>query len=570
MFLGIPGAVFAAPATVGLDDPSTSVPMIVHADALADPQGTLTIEDVVRRSAGFRSAQSIDLTGTLLHPRIYWLRFVPTLGASNQQWAVLIPSEAGRAVGRVDLYSPRAAGGFAHTRGGLDVREDDAIANRVLVLPNNAYGVTNYARVVSAGDPGSLALVPISTGVRDVLQRNTFEVFFIGYFVAIASVYLLLYAILRQRSLLQYAAVIASVIALVYEHSTAAYSHLPQMTIAHRQLLDDILFFIYLTLLGSFATTFLRLIDRDRLAFWSIVAAYIVNGVGFIEYIVSVPAWADAAFSDLIPLVFFAALLIAGVRAWRAGLRPALFFSAGIFIVIVGYVILAIAWANPAPYASAPGFLTYAFEAALALETLMLGIAVTERIRETTREYDRLLLASREYQDMALRDALTGALNRRAFDRGLADAWRTGAVRNESLGLLMIDVDHFKLYNDRYGHQAGDECLRRIAQACASCVRGGDLFVRYGGEEFAAILPKATMEDLDAITRRMREAVAMLAIEHQTPSGRVTISIGGAAKYASDVRSEQGLVKIADAALYNAKEQGRDRIVLDPLRAETA
>lgn len=134
----------------------------------------------------------------------------------------------------------------------------------------------------------------------------------------------------------------------------------------------------------------------------------------------------------------------------------------------------------------------------------------------------------------------------------------------------MIDVDHFKLYNDRYGHQAGDECLRRIAQACASCVRGGDLFVRYGGEEFAAILPKATMEDLDAITRRMREAVATLAIEHQTPSGRVTISIGGAAKYASDVRSEQGLVKIADAALYNAKEQGRDRIVLDPLRAETA
>jgi diguanylate cyclase (GGDEF)-like protein len=95
-------------------------------------------------------------------------------------------------------------------------------------------------------------------------------------------------------------------------------------------------------------------------------------------------------------------------------------------------------------------------------------------------------------------------------------------------------------------------------------VRGGDLFARYGGEEFAAIVPNATMDDLDSIAQRMRVAVAELAIEHQTPAGHVTLSIGGAAKAASDVRSEQGLIELADAALYRAKERGRDRAVLDP------
>lgn len=567
MFFALPAAVFAAPATVVLDDARPRVPVSLRADVLLDPSGTLTIDDVVGRSADFRSAQSLDLSGTYLHPRIYWLRFALIRGASNAQWALLIPSEPGRDIGRVDLYSPRAGGGLQHVSGGLDLPRDDSIVHRVLVLPSDAYGATNYARVVSASDPDSLELIPISTGVHDLLQRNTLSVFFMGYFVAIASLYLLLYATLRQRPLLQYAAIMASLVAVLYFHSTAAYAHLPAMTIAQRGFLEDALFNTYVTLLAVFATTFLRLIERDRLAFGLIVATVILNFLGLVDDAVSVPSWLDSAMGNLDPVLFFAALFFASVRAYRAGMRPALFFALAVFMVIAGYVVVAVAAANPALLAIAPGFLSYAFEGAIALEALLLGIAVTERIRETAREYERLLLSSREFEDMALRDALTGTLNRRAFDRGLADAWHTGASRLERLGLLMIDVDHFKLYNDRFGHQAGDECLRRVAQACASCVRGGDLFVRYGGEEFAAIVPNATMDDLYAIAGRMRDAVAALAIEHQTPSGRVTVSIGGAARYASELRSEQGLIELADAALYRAKEQGRDRAVLEGVPA---
>ena len=282
--------------------------------------------------------------------------------------------------------------------------------------------------------------------------------------------YLLLYAILRQRPLLQYSGIVGSLTALLYVDSGAIYSRLPPMTIAQRDLLHDLLIYLYFTLLAVFTTTFLRLLQRDRLAFALIALTAVVNALGLVADLTALPAWLTDL-GDPATFGFFVALLIAGIRAWRAGMRPAIFYTLAIAMVLLGYAINA-AVSHVQALENAPEIVLYGFEAAVALEALLLGIAVTERIRETAREYERLLVASRELEDIALHDALTGTLNRRAFDRGLADAWHTGAARRERLGLLMIDVDHFKPYNDRFGHQAGDDCLRRIAQACSACVRG--------------------------------------------------------------------------------------------------
>jgi diguanylate cyclase (GGDEF)-like protein len=548
-------AATAAPST--LDETKAKIALVDSADALPDPSGSLTIDDVRRRNADFRSAKRLDLTGTTLHNHTYWLRFPLERGNSQTTWALVIHAD----VGRVDWYAVSKNGAVTHVRGGLDFpHADDAIVHRVLVVPIAAYGATNYLRFVTNGGP-SLAFVPIAAGAEDVLQRNTLHVFFMGYFVAIASLYLLLFAILRQRPLLQYSSIMAALTALLYVDSGAAYDRLPAMSLVQRAILHDVLIYAYFTLLAVFATTFLRLLQRDRFAFAFVVVAAALNAIGLVADFVAVPSWIEAV-EDPATIAFFAALFFAGARAWRAGMRPAIFYTLAIFMVLLGYGVNAVATSGILD--SVPLFLIYAFDGAIALEALLLGIAVTERIRETAREYERLLIASRELEDLALHDSLTGVLNRRAFDRGLADAWHTGAARRERLGLLMIDVDFFKQFNDRYGHQAGDECLRRVAYACAGCVRGGDLFARYGGEEFAAIVPNATMDDLDSIAQRMRAAVTELAIEHQTPAGHVTLSIGGAAKAASDVRSEQGLVELADAALYKAKERGRDRAVLDP------
>jgi diguanylate cyclase (GGDEF)-like protein len=541
-----------------LSDGISEFALASHAEVLEDPGGTLTLADVSRPGVAFRAAADASLTGTELKPITYWLRFDLERGTSQRAWALMIHAD----VGRVDWYAVRNDGTAVHVSGGLDLHQDDALVHRVLIVPYAAFGAANYLRVVSGGNPGSLSLVPLAAGEQNVLERTTLHVFFMGYYIAMAGLYLLLFAILRQRPLLQYASIMIALTALLYVDSGAIYDKLPAMTMVQRQILHDTFFFAYFILLAIFTTTFLRLLQRDRWAFAAIAVASVVNSADLLFDYIPVPGWL-AAIEDPATITFFICLFVAGGRAWRGGMRPAIFYTLAIFMVLVGYGINTLV--TDVPYFQhLPIVVQYGFDAAIALEALLLGIAVTERIRETAREYERLLIVSRELEDMALHDGLTGVLNRRAFDRGLADAWHLGAARRERLGLLMIDIDHFKRFNDRYGHQAGDDCLRSVARACAACVRGGDLFARYGGEEFAAIVPNGTMDDLDSIARRMRDAVGELGIRHEeTPAGHVTLSIGGAAKAASDLRSEQGLITLADAALYRAKEQGRDRAVLD-------
>ncbi|ALK96103.1 hypothetical protein AB595_08540 [Massilia sp. WF1] len=158
-------------------------------------------------------------------------------------------------------------------------------------------------------------------------------------------------------------------------------------------------------------------------------------------------------------------------------------------------------------------------------------------------------------------DGLTGLANRRMFEetlgRELARARRTGA----SFALILADVDCFKKYNDRYGHVAGDDCLRKVAVAIAAGVRRpGDLAVRYGGEEFAVILPETDLEGALTVAETIRAAVAALAIEHADgPTGKVSLSLGVAAGPAG-AETDGAWVEAADRQLYQAKAGGRNRV----------
>jgi diguanylate cyclase (GGDEF)-like protein/PAS domain S-box-containing protein len=160
-------------------------------------------------------------------------------------------------------------------------------------------------------------------------------------------------------------------------------------------------------------------------------------------------------------------------------------------------------------------------------------------------------------------DALTEVGNRRLFDQTLKTEWQRAARRGASLGLLMIDVDHFKEYNDHYGHPAGDEVLRQIARMVGDSVRrGGELVARYGGEEFALLLPGADLEAACAVAERCRQMVVAAKIEHRasSTSAWVGVSIGVASQVATPTVDCGVLVEIADAALYRAKRCGRGRI----------
>jgi diguanylate cyclase (GGDEF)-like protein len=169
--------------------------------------------------------------------------------------------------------------------------------------------------------------------------------------------------------------------------------------------------------------------------------------------------------------------------------------------------------------------------------------------------------------EVASHDGLTGLLNRAAFDVQVARVWDQATRDQQSVAVLMLDIDHFKSFNDRYGHQAGDQALRDVAAAAARTARRPlDLVARFGGEELIAILPGADRKYAEASARALVEAVSGLGIPHagSPGTGRVTISVGVAAVDASRESSQEAAIRLADRALYLAKEQGRDRcVVLD-------
>lgn len=175
-------------------------------------------------------------------------------------------------------------------------------------------------------------------------------------------------------------------------------------------------------------------------------------------------------------------------------------------------------------------------------------------------------LKLKRYQDMlasqALLDGLTGIPNRRRFDETLQMEWHRAQRTGSEISLLMIDIDHFKRYNDTYGHLAGDDCLTSVARTMAKVVhRGGDLVTRYGGEEFACILPETGSSGTRKVADKIRAAINALQIPHaDSPvAPYVTVSIGGCTTRPDDHHSHEQLVACADRSLYRAKQAGRDR-----------
>jgi len=181
----------------------------------------------------------------------------------------------------------------------------------------------------------------------------------------------------------------------------------------------------------------------------------------------------------------------------------------------------------------------------------------------------RLSAANKELRRLSSLDGLTGLANRRLFDNTLEKEWRRGLRQQTRLAIVMMDIDHFKLYNDHYGHLAGDECLKQVAGALLTCLRRpGDLLARYGGEEFVALLPDTDKAGAMLLAKYARVAVEGLAIPHAgSPVAKVvTISLGVASSIPQSGQNATELVEAADKALYRAKGKGRNQVVAGSLQ----
>lgn len=261
---------------------------------------------------------------------------------------------------------------------------------------------------------------------------------------------------------------------------------------------------------------------------------------------------------DLYPLAFVPYPLLLFV-AFRLG-----FSGAVIGVNMLTLIAASCSLHGFGPFRSTTGVWTDAHSAVVQSFSTLAMLFVfpfSVKLMERRNFEEQLRQAYAEMAKLATIDKLTGVANRRHFDEMLETMWSRGLRSGEPIGLLMVDADCFKAYNDLYGHVAGDECLRKVAAALsAEPLRQNDLIARYGGEEFAILLPGASIAALKEVAERLRCRVAGEGIQHQgNPYERVTISLGCASMRPRGGERPETWISAADGALYAAKRGGRNR-----------
>jgi diguanylate cyclase (GGDEF)-like protein len=201
------------------------------------------------------------------------------------------------------------------------------------------------------------------------------------------------------------------------------------------------------------------------------------------------------------------------------------------------------------------------FASSVILTTTLMCVLSALRVERLARA---TFIETRLLNDIAERDGLSGLYNRRMFDMLTSRLWLQAQRNQESLQVILLDIDHFKAYNDLYGHQAGDNCIRQVAAILARAARRPfDFCARYGGEEFALVLYAPSGVDPTAIPEQIRNETIALAIPHAKSEGSpfLTVSIGSALAGPGSKRSLAGLIQTADEALYRAKQLGRNQVL---------
>ena len=501
------------------------------------------------------------LGDTYLTPRAITYRFVvPTATASGGLRDLRLDFMINR--GTLSVIAPSGA-----LRASAPVGMDIPVAERAV------HTYDDRVPLPAAAKPGDTVVLAVESALSefDVFELRTAAslhrldeanagdyygplAFLNGMLVAMALFNLLLYALLRKRYYLLYSLSMLAMVFFETIQSGIAWT----LLWAPWPVRDDapayVAYVLYFALVTAFTRSFLDLrrvappADRVLLIAFGGLVLDAVMYVGFPGILAVAHVW---HFLDPIAVTFMiGSLLAAGIVAWQ---RQVL--SAKYYVIGFGGAALGLILGEAADY----GLITLGVwhdlysEIGVAWEAIFLAFALAERIRLAEREAARLT-------DYAYRDQLTGIPNRRAFDEALENEWRRGMRNVRPLSLLMFDIDNFKAYNDRFGHQQGDWALRAVAGEIARAARRpGDFAARYGGEEFAIVLSETTADGAFAAAQAIRRAIRALAIAFDDRT--LTVSVGCATIMPVEGESSSALIAAADAALYAAKAAGRDRTV---------
>ncbi len=544
-----------------------------HLEILEDAKGQWAIDDVAKPA--FNAAFSPVHSSTVnrgVSSSTYWVRFsLCPLPGSVSAWsrkvswlldigwpffasadAYLVSGGAAGVQAEIvpfrffDVYRP-IGGRFSENQGLLARLPKLSAAEQTIYLRLRPDGV--------------FFLHPVVCTVKSYFEASTLRMLWFGLYFGILLALLLynlfLYFCLRDHSYLWYVTSIAAIGAYFLGVDRLTFEFLfdyPPTTVLRLSLVALAVSLIAMVL---FARSFLRTWERaprmDRVIqglLVALVAALLLVPFAPIAFLIQ---W-YLVVGGLVPFVVIAAAW----ACWRSGYRPARFLVLSWALYGFCGLIYALTFQGWVPFNY---FSFHSFQIGSALEAILLSFALADRINLLRLEREELSHSERRHKELAVTDVLTELYNRRYFETQI-DLEIEGVDRlGQKLTLMMLDVDNFKAFNDRYGHQEGDRVLATLGRVMLSCVRGKDVACRYGGEEFTIILPGGQNSTAVEIYERINgELEAHRFGSEGQNAGRITMSIGVAEHLPGE--PAENLVRRADQALYEAKARGRNQIII--------
>jgi two-component system, sensor histidine kinase LadS len=578
---------------------ATPVSLTAYFQYLEDPGAALTLNDVLEpvRANAFKppaNPNSAAIGFSYTHSAV-WLRLALANPSSQPVERVLEINYA--LLAHIDFYAPDAQGKYQVTETGYA----RPFANRpqparFFLLPITLPAQSQQTVYLRVETPNSLN-IPARMWEPKTLQTHqhtdyALQALYFGVVLAISFYNLMLFLVLRDKNYLLYVIFSGSVALALATFSGLGtefvWGDIPAWDAMGVNVSTAVAAMAMLQFARSILNTAALSRPLDRL----LKSLMVLHGVSFFVLIF----WFRQFTPVYIVLTLITPLVLLGTGCWSAlrGQRSAYFFVAAFAAILMAVVLTHLRNLGLLP----TNFLTTdGTQIGSAMEMLLLSFALADRYNamrrgqlhaqkqtlkaqeelvSTLREAEHVLEAkvqertaelrilNRKLEALSATDGLTGIANRRHFDATLAEEWTRAARQGQPLALGLLDVDWFKKYNDHYGHQAGDDCLRKIADTLtATIARTGDLVARYGGEEFVFIAPATSAEDALGMARKVCEALQTLALPHALSDyACVTASVGVASIVPDETTSPQTLIHAADEALYAAKAAGRNRAVL--------
>ncbi|EMP57366.1 diguanylate cyclase (GGDEF domain) [Marinobacter santoriniensis NKSG1] len=458
---------------------------------------------------------------------------------------------------QVDFFFLRKNRSPQHAVGGDRIPLNErTLAKR---LPSADYrfppGETRLFLRVETADPMlvSLYFSSIATNHSREQSEAVFYSFVYGVMFALSAYNLMLFTGLRQRRYLYYSLYTGSFVVMTASYNGIGMALLWPDAVAWQQWAPPLLMLCFTSSGLAFATNFLSTRDHRPWLHRTIQALGVSYFVLFGAFFALDEQGLALRLAFLVVPIFSALMLLMGVSSWVSGNRTARYFMLGTLVSAVGASITALTVVGIISYTQL-GY--YAVDIGMVVDALLLMLALTDLVRKNEK-------ARMAAERTAQIDPLTGLNNRRGFLPVAESLWSLIARKNRNICVAMIDIDHFKAINDRYGHAAGDKILKKVAGELDHSRRQGDLLARWGGEEFTLLLPETDQKEALKVAERFRHNIEQLTVNDRGRVIRCTISIGVASRHSEHVTLDQAIA-VADEELYRAKIKGRNQVSAGP------